>query len=132
MLTRFDRLPKKEVMFTRRNIYERDGYRCMYCGVKFRKEQLNFDHVIPRDKGGQTTWENIVCACIPCNTRKANRTPVQAGMTLVKKPVKPKWRATSSHLKHIAEQIDSLYKSDWIPYIDAAGWPVEVSGHEQK
>src|SRR5688572_32049596 len=56
------------------------------------RKDLNLDHVIPRDRGGPTTWENIVCSCIPCNTRKANRTPYEAGMHLIRKPKRPKWR----------------------------------------
>ena len=58
----------------------------------FERNDLNLDHVIPRDRGGPTTWENIVCSCIACNTRKSNRTPFEAGMNLVRKPKRPKWR----------------------------------------
>src|SRR6478752_4355425 len=88
----FDRLPKKEVKFTRHNVFERDQNTCQYCGRVFERKDLNLDHVLPRDRGGPTTWENIVCSCIPCNTKKANRTPFEAGMHLVRKPKRPKWR----------------------------------------
>ena len=74
----FDRLPKKEVKFTRHNVFERDKNTCQYCGQIFDRNDLNLDHVIPRDRGGTTTWENIVCSCIPCNTRKGNRLPQEA------------------------------------------------------
>src|SRR5581483_651346 len=74
LLLMFDRLPKKEVKFTRHNIFERDRNMCQYCGKVFDRKDLNLDHVIPRDRGGPTTWENIVCSCIRCNTQKANRT----------------------------------------------------------
>ena len=77
LLVLFDRLPKKEVKFTRHNIFERDRNTCQYCGHIFDRKDLNLDHVIPRDRGGPTTWENIVCSCIACNTRKANRTPIE-------------------------------------------------------
>jgi 5-methylcytosine-specific restriction endonuclease McrA len=87
LLLVFDRLPKKEVKFTRHNIFERDRNRCQYCGKTFDRQDLNLDHVIPRDRGGPTTWENIVCSCIRCNTRKANRTPREAGMRLIRKPL---------------------------------------------
>ncbi len=88
----FDRLPKKEVKFTRHNIFERDRNTCQYCGQVFERKDLNLDHVIPRDRGGPTTWENIVCSCIHCNTQKANRTPQEAALHLVRKPKRPKWR----------------------------------------
>ena len=71
VLMLFDRLPKKEVKFTRHNVFERDNNTCQYCGKVFDRSDLNLDHVHPRDKGGLTTWENVVCSCIPCNTRKA-------------------------------------------------------------
>ena len=79
LLLIYDRLPKKEVKFTRHNIFERDKNTCQYCGRVFDRKDLNLDHVIPRDRGGPTTWENIVCSCIECNTQKANRTPQEAG-----------------------------------------------------
>src|SRR5262245_21057226 len=81
----------KPVKFSRVNIYARDGYRCQYCGVKCSIDELTYDHVIPRSKGGRTTWENIVSACYACNRRKANRTPVEAGMKLRAVPVRPTW-----------------------------------------
>ena len=89
LLVLFDRLPKKEVKFTRHNIFERDRNTCQYCGGVYERKDLNLDHVIPRDRGGPTTWENIVCSCIRCNTQKANRTPQEAGMHLVRKPKRP-------------------------------------------
>jgi len=92
LLMLFDRLPKKEVKFTRHNIFERDQNTCQYCGNNFDRKDLNLDHVIPRDRGGPTTWENIVCSCVECNTIKANRTPHEAGMHLIRKPKRPKWR----------------------------------------
>src|ERR1700678_3468154 len=92
LLLFFDRMPKKEVKFTRHNIFERDNNTCQYCGQTFDRKDLNLDHVIPRDRGGPTTWENIVCSCIPCNTLKANHTPQEAGLHLIRKPKRPKWR----------------------------------------
>ena len=81
----------KEVRFSRANIYQRDRYTCQYCGNKYHSENLTFDHVIPQVQGGETTWRNIVTACLACNNRKGGRTPRQAGMRLIRKPVKPKW-----------------------------------------
>jgi 5-methylcytosine-specific restriction endonuclease McrA len=79
----------KPVKFSRINIYGRDKYRCQYCGVKKLIAELTFDHVLPRAQGGSTTWTNIVTCCGSCNKKKANRTPEQAGMRLLKVPVRP-------------------------------------------
>ena len=93
----FDRLPKKQVKFTRENIYRRDGYTCQYCAKSFAPKNLNLDHVIPRDKNGRTTWENVVCSCIPCNTRKANKLPEEANMFPRRVPKAPSWRPLFSN-----------------------------------
>ncbi|GAB6164344.1 HNH endonuclease [Thermostilla marina] len=90
-LVTYDRVPHSSVPFSRRNLFRRDGYTCQYCGRKLSSEQLTIDHVIPRCQGGESTWENCVLACVPCNRRKAARTPEQAGMRLRKKPVRPRW-----------------------------------------
>ena len=79
----------KPVKFSRVNIYARDGYRCQYCGKPCTIDELTYDHVVPRSKGGRTTWENIVSACYLCNRRKANRTPAEAGMKLLRHPRRP-------------------------------------------
>jgi 5-methylcytosine-specific restriction endonuclease McrA len=72
MLRNYIRLPQR-VAFNRRNIFLRDDFRCGYCGEKFAARDLTFDHVIPQSKGGPTNFENIISACMPCNTRKGNR-----------------------------------------------------------
>ena len=120
MLLIFDRLPKKEVKFTRLNIFERDKNTCQYCGHIFDRKDLNLDHVIPRDKGGPTTWENIVCSCIPCNTRKANRTPTEAGIHLIRKPKRPKWRP------FVQVNLGLHYHESWKHFLDLAYWNVEL------
>ena len=97
LLSFFDRLPCKELKLTRNNVFERDKITCQYCSRILPREQLNLDHVIPRAYGGKTTWENIVCSCIKCNSRKANRLPHEAHMRLIRKPVKPKWRYSQIH-----------------------------------
>jgi 5-methylcytosine-specific restriction endonuclease McrA len=81
----------KPVKFSRVNIYSRDNHCCQYCGVTCGVDELTYDHVVPRSKGGQTTWENIVSACYACNRIKANRTPGEAGMKLLKVPARPTW-----------------------------------------
>lgn len=80
--------PWLERKLTRLEVFNRDRYTCQYCGRETR--QLTLDHVIPRYRGGQHTWENVVSACIPCNRRKAGRTPEQAGMKLIRRPSPPR------------------------------------------
>ena len=120
LLVVFDRLPKKEVKFTRHNIFERDRNTCQYCGGVFDRKDLNLDHVIPRDRGGPTTWENIVCSCIECNTRKANRTPLEAAMHLVRKPKRPKWRP------FVQVSFSFQHHESWKHFLDIAYWNVEL------
>lgn len=81
---------KKHVRFSRLNVLSRDNWTCQYCGHKFTTKNLNYDHVVPRSQGGKTVWENIVTSCYPCNDKKRDRTPQQAGMQLLKMPVRPK------------------------------------------
>ena len=71
----YDRLPRSEVKFNRRNIFARDRNCCQYCGKRFPTSELSLDHVVPRSMGGGATWENIVCACMRCNVKKGGRTP---------------------------------------------------------
>ncbi len=81
----------KPVKFSRVNIYARDGYRCQYCATRCTTDQLTYDHVVPRSRGGRTTWDNIVSCCYTCNARKANRTPAEAQMALLSIPTRPTW-----------------------------------------
>ena len=120
LLVVFDRVPKKEVKLTRHNIFERDKNTCQYCGQAFDRSELNLDHVIPRDRGGPTTWENIVCSCVACNTRKGNCTPQEAGLRLIRKPKRPKWRPFVQ-ISFSLPQHDS-----WKHFIDLAYWNVEL------
>jgi 5-methylcytosine-specific restriction endonuclease McrA len=80
--------PRPKRRLTRLEIFNRDRYTCQYCGKEAR--QLTLDHVIPRYRGGEQTWENVVSACIPCNRRKAGRTPKEAGMRLMNCPCPPR------------------------------------------
>jgi 5-methylcytosine-specific restriction endonuclease McrA len=90
-LLRLVKRPRTPVKFSRQNIYSRDKYHCQYCGTRFSSEDLTYDHVIPKSRGGKTRWDNIVTCCIPCNRRKGGRTPGEAGMGLVRKPTRPTW-----------------------------------------
>lgn len=118
-LTHYDRQPRNIVAFSRRNVFKRDLFTCQYCGRRPGSEDLTIDHVIPRSRGGKTTWDNCVLACIACNTRKANRTPDESRMPLKRKPKRPIWRPVyASH----RVQIDS-----WSKFISEAYWNVELS-----
>jgi len=86
-LRQFVRVPYRQMPLTRRNVFQRDGHRCQYCGAM--DERLSIDHVIPRSRGGADTWENVTTACLPCNVRKGNRTPREAGMPLARPPHRP-------------------------------------------
>jgi 5-methylcytosine-specific restriction endonuclease McrA len=87
---------KQIVRFSRMNIFLRDAYVCQYCGIRFPKNQLTLDHVLPIVQGGKKSWENIVTACKPCNQSKGGRTPQQAGMHPIGRPRQPKWLPTAS------------------------------------
>lgn len=116
----YDRLPRSEVKFNRRNIFARDGNRCQYCGKRFPMSELSLDHVVPRSVGGGATWENIVCACMRCNVKKGGRTPRQARMALIQKPIRPKRNPLIHfHLGH------DRYRS-WKQFLDHAYWSVEL------
>lgn len=120
LLLFFDRLPNKDVKFTRQNVFERDKNTCQYCGKKFDRKDLNIDHVVPRQHGGLTSWTNVVCSCIDCNRRKANRTPEQAHMHLIRKPKKPRWRP------FLEIQFTKASHHSWRHFLDFAYWNVEL------
>ncbi|MBL4720173.1 MAG: HNH endonuclease [Alphaproteobacteria bacterium] len=75
--------------FTRFNVFLRDRFACQYCGDALPSHELTFDHVVPRSRGGRTTWENVVAACAPCNLRKGGRMPSYAGMAPKRLPAPP-------------------------------------------
>lgn len=92
LLQAYDRLPSREVKFSRRNVYIRDGYVCQICGKPGTRDTLNLDHVVPVSKGGRSCWENVITACIRCNHFKGDRTPAQAGLKLLRAPQRPRWQ----------------------------------------
>lgn len=81
---------KKAIKFSRENVYARDSGKCQYCAKSVPRHEATYDHVLPRSKGGLTTWENIVICCMGCNQAKGHRTPEQAKMKLLSHPVRPK------------------------------------------
>lgn len=91
LLARYNRVPAHPAPFTRRNLFLRDDHTCQYCGRKAKPDHLSVDHVQPRSRGGSTTWENCVLACIGCNARKADQTLREAGLKLLRTPARPRW-----------------------------------------
>ena len=103
--------PARNPAFTRFNVFLRDRFTCQYCGAQ---EELTFDHVIPRSRGGNTRWDNIVAACSPCNLRKADRMPEEVRMWPSMKPVQP-----SVHDLHMNGRLfppNYLHES-WLDYL---------------
>jgi 5-methylcytosine-specific restriction endonuclease McrA len=91
LLRRYDRIPCHEAPFTRRNLFLRDDFTCQYCGRRCSGDRLSIDHVTPRSRGGRTSWENCVLACVACNARKADRTLKDSGLRLLRQPARPRW-----------------------------------------
>lgn len=119
-LLSYDRLPKQTVKFNRRNIFARDHNQCQYCGKKLPLTELTLDHVVPRSQGGRATWDNIVCACLPCNIRKGGRTPREAHMHLIRRPEKPK------RSPMLAQKLTNRKYETWKTFLDNAYWSVEL------
>ena len=117
-LTEFDRFPKAAVTFNRRNIFKRDRFTCQYCGKQPAADDLTIDHVLPRSRGGKSTWTNCVLACFRCNHRKADRLPDEAGMKLKKVPIQPNWNPTFS--RH------NLRIESWQKFISDVYWDTEL------
>ena len=116
----FARLPKRQVKFNRRNIFARDNNTCQYCGKRFSMAELSLDHLVPRSLGGGASWQNIVACCVKCNVKKGGRTPEQAHMKLIRKPIKPRRNPVLT-----VKLCDDRYAS-WRQFLDAAYWDVEL------
>lgn len=111
VLSRFSRVPMKRPKFNARNLWARDGGRCQHTGRDLRPGEGNIDHVLPRSRGGKTTWENCVLAARDVNSRKANRTPGEAGLTLLRPPGAPREVPVTALLKNIHGI------PDWEPFL---------------
>ncbi len=109
--------PAKYPAFTRFNVFLRDRFQCQYCGSK---DDLTFDHVVPRSKGGRTTWENVVAACAPCNLRKGNRLPREIRMFPQQMPYHP--TVHDLHNNGRAFPPNYLHES-WMDYLY---WDIEL------
>lgn len=107
--------PIPQIKFSRRGIFARDDYTCQYCGLV--GKDLTIDHVTPKRMGGKDTWENLVCACKRCNTKKGDKTLVQSGMKLIKTPVKPRYIGYVSLNRRILDPRSRGW-DEYLPVID--------------
>jgi 5-methylcytosine-specific restriction endonuclease McrA len=114
----FKSMPRRGLTCNRSNICKRDGWRCQYCGCKVTGETMTLDHVTPRCQGGESVWENLVASCYDCNQRKKGRTPRQANMVLLQKPVKPEW--TPDFAVHAPKF------TSWQKFLDFSYWTVPL------
>ena len=117
----YDKTYQQQVRFSRRNVFIRDKNTCQFCGKKFPVNELTWDHVIPRARGGATSWENIVCSCYKCNSKKGCRTPEEASMKLLHKPIKPNVFISFSVPKEGVKK----YKN-WDKFISELYWNSEL------
>ena len=123
LLVTYDRVPKRHVRFSRFNVYARDRNTCQYCGRSFSRSDLNLDHVVPRSQGGTSMWENVVCSCLRCNRQKGGRSPEEAGMKLLRRPLRPNWTP------FVLETWSLRRHREWLPFlstVDAAYWNTEL------
>lgn len=116
----YDKLPAQGVKLNRRNLFARDRNRCQYCGNLFPTSELSIDHVKPRTQGGPDTWENLVCACVKCNSKKGGRTPEEARMKLINKPKQPRRNPL------ISVRLGHEKYNSWKAFLDDAYWSVEL------
>jgi 5-methylcytosine-specific restriction endonuclease McrA len=107
-LRNYARIRRKEIVLSRKNILKRDNHTCQYCGA--RSVPMTIDHILARKKGGGDSWENLVAACVPCNTQKGNKLLNEANMKLLKIPRKP---TMILHLQKFVKQ----FQSSWRPYL---------------
>lgn len=118
VLTSYDKMPKPKVHFSRRTLFKRDKFCCQYCNINPGTENMTIDHVMPKSRGGPTSWENCVAACVECNARKANRTPEEANMKLHKSPKKPAFHLFKSDLLKPVKS--------WSAFVSEAYWNTEL------
>jgi 5-methylcytosine-specific restriction endonuclease McrA len=120
-LNRYDKVPKQTLRFNRRHVFARDENTCQYCGTDYSSTHLSLDHVLPRSRGGQTNWENVVCCCLSCNTKKGNRTPKEANMRLIRPPKKPR------HSPILKLKLENPKYAVWRNFVQHSAAPVDVA-----
>jgi 5-methylcytosine-specific restriction endonuclease McrA len=111
LLSSYHRVPRGPLRLSRRNIFLRDDHTCQYCARRLPSRQLNLDHVMPRSRGGRSTWENLVTSCRECNLTKGRYTPEECGMPLRRRPVRPNWSVVAQ-----LARTETRYEQ-WAPFI---------------
>lgn len=118
VLLLYDKLPPQEVTLTRESVLQRDAYRCAYCGKRYAKKDLTWDHVEPLLNGGKNTWENLVTCCYQCNQKKGGKSPKEAKMKLLFKPTKPKWHGKLG----LRLGVEIPVKENWRKFLNRVYW----------
>lgn len=121
VLQHYQKCPPRTVRFNRRNIYVRDRFRCQYCGKAPGREHLTIDHVVPKSKGGRSTWNNVVVACIRCNSQKGDRLPAECGMVPKVAPKRPSWFSAFRMMPGERERLA------WERFINAKHWETKLA-----
>lgn len=119
VLNEYAELGQKSVVFSRKNLFKRDKYTCQYCGKQPGPDELTVDHVVPRSKGGISSWTNCVLACVECNKQKADKSLDKCGLKLRRMPRKPSWKALAQISPHNRLQ-------SWDDFLAKAYWEVEL------
>lgn len=102
----------KKVRFSRKSVFQRDEFHCMYCKKEFDRKKLTIDHVIPRSRGGTNAWNNVVACCKPCNTKKGDKPLSQLGWKIDKKLTEPQWK---SHINKKFNEVKQVYWETFLP-----------------
>ena len=120
VLVRYGHVPDRGLAFSRGNIYKRDRYTCQYCGRRPGTAELTIDHVLPRSRGGISSWTNCVVACVQCNARKASKTLAESGLVLRRVPARPEWSP-----RLVVARVP--LKASWEKFVSDAYWNVELT-----
>ena len=129
VLRKYDRFPEREVNLTRRNLLVRDKFQCQYTGKRVSASEATIDHINPQSRGGRTTWDNVVIACVDANRKKADKTPEEAGMNLLNPPRKPEWSPIYSRFARLTAA--SRIPQSWYKFIPEKWsadtfWDIEI------
>jgi 5-methylcytosine-specific restriction endonuclease McrA len=112
ILTGFGGVHRHKIKFSRKNLAKRDRHTCQYCGHSLKNDPSSVDHIIPKCRGGRTEWTNCVLSCLKCNTKKANKTPKEAGFRLLTNPTKPQWTPF--------DEFDGRCPESWLSFLNKA------------
>ncbi len=124
VLGRFDKVPPRRVPFSRSNLYRRDHHRCQYCSRTTKGSDSSIDHVTPRSRGGETSWENCVLSCMRCNLKKGDRSLGCTGMKLQRRPRRPDWSPC------LGVNLSNR-RSSWRRFIGVSQWNIGLAPHER-